>query len=249
MTTRVLWAVAVVGACTSQAAEPPPTIAGRYDITASGSGCSQSPLDLELELDGTLISYNSMPKALAPDGSDAYAGTSCTAYECQAMSGGVVTFSSARIERTSPTTIHGTQAGKGQRMACTEGVCPAGFGSNAIPCEFDATLSEPAPVVTSVSPSSVSSSSCSKPLTIRGGYFQSGATVSYRSAAPSCTAPTMDRSEDVTCALVVDHATATAITAHFANCPTQADAFQSTLTLVITTADGLESLASLHLDP
>jgi len=211
-------------------------------------------VDLELELDGDLIDYGAMPTVLTANGSGVYSASSCQAVECQSMDGGVIIYSRARIERTSSTTIHGTQAGTGTRTTCTEGVCPDGFGSNAPACDFDATMAEPAPVITSVSPSSTSSSSCSEPLTIHGGYFQPGATVSYVSAAPSCASITMLRDRTLACGMVVDKVTGTAITVHFAACPTQDEAFQMTLTLAITNPaesgnPGLESLTSVELDP
>ena len=249
----------VAAACATQSSTPDATIAGRYNITASGSGCPQSPVDLELELDGDLIDYGAMPTVLATNGSGVYSASRCDAVECQSMDGGVLIYSRARIERTSSTTIHGTQAGMGTRASCTEGVCPDGFGSNAPAYDFDAMMVEPAPVITSVSPSSTSSTNCAK-LTIKGGYFQPGATVTYISAAPTCNTPTALRDGTPACSLVVDDVTSTAIMAHFATCPTQDEAFHSMLTLAITNPStgsdsngnplpGLESLAAVQLDP
>jgi hypothetical protein len=261
MTMLSSWMALALAACAAQSSTPSPTIAGRYEITSSGSGCPSSPLDLELEVNGNLIAYGAMPEVLTAAGSGVYSASSCSAYECQSPPhAGVLIYSSSRVERTSSTTIHGMQAGLSLRGSCTEGVCPDGFGSNAPSCDFDATLAEPAPVITSVSPPATSSTSCSEPLTIKGGYFQTGAAVSYISVAPTCSTPQTLRDGTPTCSLVVDKVTATAITAHFVTCPAQDEAFMSKLTLMIANPSsgsdsvgnslpGLQSETALQLDP
>lgn len=261
MTMRRSWIALALTACAAQSSSPSPTIAGRYDITSSGSGCPSSPIDLELEVNGSLIDYSAMPTVLAAAGPGVYSATACDAFECQSPPhAGILIYGSARVERTSSTTIHGMQAGLSVRANCTEGVCPAGFGSDAPSCDFDATLAEPAPVITSVSPPATSSTSCSEPLTIEGGYFQTGATVSYISVAPTCSTPKTLRDGTPSCSLVVDKLTSTAITAHFVTCPAQDEAFMSKLTLMIANPSsgsdsvgnplpGLQSETQLQLDP
>jgi len=259
--TRLTSVVAVLGACVSSPSPPGVTIGGRYDVT-SAPGCIGSPLDIEVVgLGVSLYANRQTPLALAADGADSYSASSCLAVECQSMDGGIAMFTSAHLERRSSTTIHGTYAVLQQRIQCTNDVCPAGFGSDAPSCDFDATLVEPAPVITSVSPSTVSSSDCSKPLTIRGGYFKTGVRVAYETAVPSCSSPTTSRGGASTCDLIVDHATATTITAHFASCPQpdEPPLMGTTLPLVIDNPSeldgsgnmlpGLEGIGHVELGP
>jgi hypothetical protein len=115
-------------------------------------------------------------------------------------------------------------------------------------------------VITSVAPSSVSSSDCSRSLTIHGAYFKEGARVAYESARPTCVAPVPSRGGAPTCELFVDSVTSTQITARFATCPTFADLSEDTptsLPLVITNptevdansdlTGGLETLTTVQL--